>query len=720
MPLLVYRPKPFVNSAENKQFRALCAELQKRIHSLDNRGKEELCIFVGNFNFNEKDLDAFLIKKDGILLIEFKNYGGKIVVDNNSWRGEYDGQEFVVEGGSGGKTPYEQAKNNRNAFKRGLSDSMALTPAQADKIASVVIFNHDADIDNKLRLNIQTWLHVCDNVHFFGMVEDIVNQNFNMSPVDLKRLAERIVLDEDYIWDEYTDTEFLEIWNDPDELQKFSDKLAGVIHFPDEPSPFEAAQKDEEELNPEQNPELTVNPVPAPDLFTEDKEELPQASVETAVPCDHVPIMVANYISLVQQHAVEGVPFCVYDCLESAPAVDFDIEERYLVKVMIEPDGENTRKLGGFLRTRTIYQGDDCLYWTIGEQIPAIKANRVEKAEADMGMSFRQSSTMLAPWLDAFIFNQLEASYDPRYQNFDYNKDLGEEEAKIYLGTSFPSSYAENFLIFENLLLNQKFRSRIEAKRKLVLFSVGAGTGGDIIGLLTAIDKYLNTSVGLTVVALDSNRHSLALLRQVMERYRSITSRDIDFKVFEERIEGEGTLAKYAEGAFPDGSIDFLLFSKVGYELHGNRSFGGKNVYRVMLEHFMQKISDTGVFSIVDYAEAEGQELIPLLMNQGVNSYIAANPSYATIVPQSCCAYERDCAVPCRFHQEFSVSHCKKTRVVSRICYRLIAHRELCDAILNTKGKKYIVVPDVKGSPEKYCQMSTGNQDERDAFNVNN
>ena len=44
---------------------------------------------VGNFNFAEKEFDAFLIKKEGIVLIEFKNYGGKITVSNNEWKGEY-------------------------------------------------------------------------------------------------------------------------------------------------------------------------------------------------------------------------------------------------------------------------------------------------------------------------------------------------------------------------------------------------------------------------------------------------------------------------------------------------------------------------------------------------------------------------------------------------------------------------------------------------------
>lgn len=70
MPLLVYRPQLFQNTAENLQFRALCTELKRRIDVQEKRkyGRKDLCIMVGNFNFAEKELDSFLIKRDGIVL----------------------------------------------------------------------------------------------------------------------------------------------------------------------------------------------------------------------------------------------------------------------------------------------------------------------------------------------------------------------------------------------------------------------------------------------------------------------------------------------------------------------------------------------------------------------------------------------------------------------------------------------------------------------------
>lgn len=723
MPLLVYRPTLFQQTAENLQFRLLCEELQRRVKSADERGREEVCLFVGNFNFSEKEFDAFLIKKNGILLIEFKNFGGEITIDNNQWKGNYEGHDFIIKGGSGGKTPLEQAKNNRHAFKRDLVACGALSEAQADKVSSVVVFNHDAKIQNNLRLNIRTWLNVCDNKGFFGIAESVVNSEMSFSAVQLKALADRIVLNEDYIVDEFSDMDFLEnVWCDQEELQKYSDTLAGVINFPDEPDPIVADQNGVLDLNPEQNPEFTITPVPPPSIESQPEEINTEPVKEEPAPCDSVPDMVANYIKLVQIAAMGEIPFCIYDCTQSCPTVDFDIEEKYLVKVMTEATDVNAVKLAGFIH-KDVHLGLDCLYWTVGEKINKINAVGVGSTPAPTILEFRNSTARLAPWLDSFIFKQLGASYDPRYSRFNYNDDLEEEEAKIYLGTYFPRSYAENFLIFENLLQNPRYRARIEAKQNLVVFSVGAGTGGDIVGLLTALDKFVRPEVSVTVIALDVNKHSLALQLQVVEKYKTFSERKISLQQFPERIVGVETLQKYAAGAFPDGSIDFLLFSKIGCELHGKGVFDKDNVYKVFLDTFATKISKDGILSLLDVTtKADEKEFMPLIMNQGVNEFVKFHREYSTLIPQSCCAYERECMSPCFFQQEIYVSHCKKSNDLSKICYRLIVHTEMSDAILTTREKRYIITPSKleSGASDAYCRMSAGCSNDRDAFNVNN
>ncbi len=674
---------------------------------------------VGNFNFAEKEFDAFLIKKEGIVLIEFKNYGGKISVSNNEWKGEYEGHAFVIKGGSGGKTPLEQARLNRNAFIRNITASGALTEEQAQKITTLIVFNHKSDIENKLRFNIQTWLNLTDNTKFFGAIESIVDKDMKLTPVDMRRIAERVVLDEDFIVEEFSDISFLnDIWNEPAALQQFSDATEGIIDFTDEPDPFDADQKGELDLNPDQT-EGSISTTEANCTAT---NEMIVGEVEKkeAIPCEDVPLMVANYVALIQQAVLPGISYSIYDCTQSMPPVNFDVSERYLIRVLTDPLEETANVLSSFIH-RKVYLGLDCLLWTFGERISVIKHDD-EEIVLESGLIFRNSSTILAPWLDSYIYEKLGASYDPRYKRFAYNDDLTEEEAKIYLGTYFPRSYAEHFLIFENLLSNSIFRAKYEAKRHLSIFSIGAGTGGDIIGLLTAIDKFLPSCIGITLVTLDANQNSLSLQKTVVDRYSTISNRNISLTQFCERIENESTLQKYSDNAIPDGSLDIILFAKVGCELHGRHIFGDDNVYEVCLRQFAPKLSDNGVLSLLDVTtNVDGQTFMPLIMNQGVNHFISCNQAYSTLLPISCHFYENGCTQPCFIQQEIMVSHCKKSKDLSKICYRIVAKKVFCDSIINDRVKRYIVTPSktIKEPGEAICRLSLGGTEEADAFNLN-
>ena len=314
MPLLVFRPRLFDNTAENLQFRSMCAELKRRISISDEHNKPELCLFVGNFNFAEKEFDAFLIKRNAIILIEFKNYGGKITINNNEWKVEYDGQTGTIKGGAGNKTPLEQARLNRNAFTRNMVDSKTLTEDQAKKIASLIVFNHDSEIENNLRFNIQTWLNICDNRTFYGTVESIVNKDFDFSANDLRRIADQIVLDEDYLVEEYSDMDFFETWNNPILLNEYSQLLKGESPFSPEPDPFM---------------EIIEEEVSEPSAHGEDTK----TNVDMNIVQSNVPPIISLYVQQIMSSALPGASFTIQDCEEHRPKVGFDIDQKYLIRV---------------------------------------------------------------------------------------------------------------------------------------------------------------------------------------------------------------------------------------------------------------------------------------------------------------------------------------------------------------------------------------------------
>jgi len=119
--------------------------------------------------------------------------------------------------------------------------------------------------------------------------------------------------------------------------------------------------------------------------------------------------------------------------------------------------------------------------------------------------------------------------------------------------------------------------------------------------------------------------------------------------------------------------------------------------------------------------KADGCEYMPKILNNGVTKFTSANKDFSTILPISCCKYEKECLYPCFYQQEILVSHCKKINDISKICYRIVARTTLCSKIVTLSNRKYIITPSKLSemNNEAYCPYSLNNSEEFDAFNIN-
>ena len=123
--------------------------------------------------------------------------------------------------------------------------------------------------------------------------------------------------------------------------------------------------------------------------------------------------------------------------------------------------------------------------------------------------------------------------------------------------------------------------------------------------------------------------------------------------VSSERITGKETFEKYAANAFPDNIIDFLLFSKVGCELHAKNLFADSNVYYELLSAYKNKLSQSGLAAIIDVTtKADGREYMPIVLNRGITRFTSSNAGYSTLSPISCNKYESNCGHSCFCQQE--------------------------------------------------------------------
>jgi hypothetical protein len=67
-------------------------------------------------------------------------------------------------------------------------------------------------------------------------------------------------------------------------------------------------------------------------------------------------------------------------------------------------------------------------------------------------------------------------------------------------------------------------------------------------------------------------------------------------------------------------------------------------VYYDLLETFKTKISETGIVAMIDVTtKADGCEYMPKILNNGVTKFTSANNDFSTILPISCCKYEKEC-----------------------------------------------------------------------------
>ena len=194
--LLAFRVGNYDNTAEREQFRFLCSQLSEHF-----KNSNEFCVFVGNYNIG-CELDALCIKKDAIIAIEFKNYGGHIIANEN---GEWTSDGKTIKGGSR-KTVLQQARINHTIVKRELK-TLGVEAKQIKDVPSLIVFHQSIELENNLSGTSKSWLHITDDEHFIEKIDDITCSKTDLSPLGIVNLAELLNLNSFYL-NEFSNAEY--------------------------------------------------------------------------------------------------------------------------------------------------------------------------------------------------------------------------------------------------------------------------------------------------------------------------------------------------------------------------------------------------------------------------------------------------------------------------------------------------------------------------------
>lgn len=184
MTVRAYRTQPFQTTHENRIY----DELLKALNDAWGNS-EELVILIGNFYCQNSEIDAAILKRNSISVIDFKDYEGNISFsENGSWFA--DGTE--IRGGNKGN-PYLQIRDNKFAllnFLKGIDALPSRRQPNLGHISGIVLFHRPIKFDrNQLPRAIAPWFHIVDFDHIIECLAQITSREIDLSVADLEELA---------------------------------------------------------------------------------------------------------------------------------------------------------------------------------------------------------------------------------------------------------------------------------------------------------------------------------------------------------------------------------------------------------------------------------------------------------------------------------------------------------------------------------------------------
>lgn len=677
--LLAFRVGNYDKTAEREQFRFLCGQLKAHYENL-----EDFCVFVGNYNIG-CELDALFIKKDAIISIEFKNYGGKVVANEN---GEWTCDGKTINGGSR-KTVLQQARINHSIVKKELN-VLGVEINQIKDVPHLIIFHQPIELENNLSATNKSWLHITDDAHFIEKLDDITCPKTDLNPLAIVNLAELLNLNSYYL------TEFSNVSYESQAPKENKKEI------------FEGIKKDVQKLSKDALSE-------APDTLhqVESLSELPQTEdvidpkeIESQSVADEVNALhsSADLIPLKEYaHQIINAVFGVNDIeVFALNPIDFgrvypsfmkhiNHEFVVLLKGRIAPDQE--KRLYRFLQKDMARMSDGILYWQTGERI----VSQTEEGTLEDNPNIEESASIpsdgtladvdLPNWLDRYLFFDLGAKYSPNHSRFEYNLNLNTGEIKVYLGTYFPRSFVEVKSIFEEFSQNSNYLSLVGERTSVSILDLGCGTGGDLFGLLSFLEKYEPSLKSVKLLAIDGSQMALRFFEKIMAEFKKHSRLKIDYRIGPVFIESENDLNLISDVL--SDKYDLILSCKAICEMLAKRRIKNK-AYKQTASMLSSKLTDKGIMLIEDVTikSPATEKFIPYMLNAELNEFVAENDEFATIYPTACKDKESKCINGCFFKKEIRVTHSAKNNDISKIIYRIIGKKPFAENIVvSSKGK---------------------------------
>lgn len=202
MPFHSYLVQKFDTTHENRYFRDLHLLLEKNFKEEDSS-----IVLIGNVNIRGHSLDALILKKGAILVIDFKDYQGHLTFsENGPWKlKDKKNKTIFVAGGAKSRNPFQQVNAYRFALFQYLSEiEDKILDNNHDNISwdhtnAIVLFQNKITISNETAIpnKIKRFFHISDHKDIVNLIEDVNSERLQLSDNEIQKILKIIGIEEE-------------------------------------------------------------------------------------------------------------------------------------------------------------------------------------------------------------------------------------------------------------------------------------------------------------------------------------------------------------------------------------------------------------------------------------------------------------------------------------------------------------------------------------------
>lgn len=285
-----------------------------------------------------------------------------------------------------------------------------------------------------------------------------------------------------------------------------------------------------------------------------------------------------------------------------------------------------------------------------------------------------------------YLIHKLGAYYELNTEKVQSNIHNTPDDNKWYLGTYFPRSFKESYIIFRDIITELKKYNYFDLKSDINILDLGSGTGGQIFGFLHALHDNIDNDLTIHIYSIDGNQNALDIQKNIFDNYwkQNFKKHNINCSFYCVVFKNGNDISKFLSESITKNSIDIILSFKFLSEILKYDDY----IYAKTLKSCENILSDNGIFVLDDITiEIDTifpnlgktyKKYIPYSINENIKEYLNSKHSLNILIPL-CCFYnanqckKHNCYAQCSIYSNIIIDNNTKYHkpVECKITYNL-------------------------------------------------